>query len=32
LGVDLSSVRAKTIEVLRSEAKVSLPPTNETSG
>jgi excisionase family DNA binding protein len=31
LGVDLSSVRAKTIEVLRSQAKASLSPTDETS-
>ena len=32
LGADLTSVRAKTIEVLRSQAKTSLPPTDETSG
>jgi excisionase family DNA binding protein len=31
LGADLSSVRAKTIEVLRSEAKASPPPTDEAS-
>jgi excisionase family DNA binding protein len=32
LGADLSSVRAKTIEVLHSETKASPPPTDEASG